>query len=240
MDVKRNVRSSCVLAALVFCGLTTSCGSSSRVVYDAPVGRLIGPRIALLPVVLQSNVDDPSQCMDFCDPENDAFTIALQVSDHLTRALHYDVVCLSYACEDIVGNPFGREDVEAWADEFAGFLADETAPFMLPPDLLAIARRLNDTFGIDGVVVIHGRADYVKHADMAHWMATLTVSMYRDLFRGNTADISVDVFDAETGERTWASRSEATHVGNQEVSVSQGAPPDYGQLLFAGLPGAPR
>ncbi len=237
-----NMRCPGAFALLGLCVLLVGCASGSKVVYEAPGASTIGPRIAMLPVVLETNIIDPANCVDYCDFTKNRYRVALAANDHLSDILDYDVACLSHACASIPGNPWEQEDLEYQATQIAAWVADHPGEHELPEELATFGRQLAAEFGVDSFVLVHGKADYIKHSDMAHWAATLTVSMYRDLFRGNAADVSIDIFSAVTGERLWSSEAELTQFGAKSPGLAEqyGFDDPYGKVLFEGLEAAHR
>lgn len=240
MHAGRSARFPGALALLGICVLLASCGSNAKIIYDSPGTTAIGPRLALLPVILDTNVSDPSVCMEACDFTKDRYALALAANDYLADVLSYDTVCLSNACASVPGNPWEQDEIEDWASRAAAWARDQDREQGLPQDLSGFVNQLAKTFDVDSVMLIHGDVDYLRVGDMAHWMATLTVSMYRDLFTGNVADVAIDIYAAETGEKLWASEAELTHYG----VILMGGHPDmaepYGPVLFEGLEDANR
>jgi hypothetical protein len=230
--------------------ILAGCGNNTDVVIEEPqtevmqlvtasngagsaVSRL--RQILLLPVVLDINPEDPKACMDVCNPLRDRAEIALGTSKHLELPLGYDVTCLDFSCRRIAGNPYSNELLSGWAAEIANWANQNPTARQLPEHLIEIVGQIQSTFGVDGLAVVHGDVRYVKDADMLHWLATLTVSMYYNLLRGNTAQLHADIFATDTGHRLWSAKTTVTQIGQVQSWPVAEAKSRYGEALFGEL-----
>lgn len=213
MAARCQARGFSALAFVAICILVEGCSSSSEILYQAPDSVVVGPRVALLPVVLESSLDDSATRVGSNDHRKYRYELAIAASDHLSDALGFEVVCLSYACARVPGNPWEQDQLEAWAAEISGWSAARDEPQALPPGLAAITRQLGTAFDVNQVILIHGTVDY-----------------QRGLQLGNTADLAVDAFLAENGDRLWASQAQLRNpFGWWPIDTS---------ILFYGFEGA--
>jgi hypothetical protein len=211
--------------------LMTGCSYDSEVKYEAPESQVLTSvetvdgqrsavsllqRIVMLPVAVDANVDDPKDCMNICDPARDRTEIALSSANHLEQRLSYEVVCLDFACRTVADNPYTREQLSEWAEAFGEWAAEEEDEHELPPHLLEIARQIESTFDADGLMVVHGRTNYVTDAAWLHWMVTLTASMYYQMMRGDTADLQADIYTTSEGTKLWSVRATVMNIGQEE------------------------
>lgn len=248
-------RSSSILVAFISAFvalLAAGCSYDSEVIRDAPESEVIasvdsvnGPgtvvsslqRIVLMPFAVEPSLDDPDKCMVPCNPTRDRTEMVLSSVDHLERRLGYDIVCLDVACRTVSDNPYTQERLKEWAKALGEWSGDNIEALQLPPSLLEVAGQLKSTFDADGIIVVHGKARYATDASMLHWLATLTVSMYYDLLRGNTAKLQADIYSTNDGTKLWSAKTTVSQIGQPE---SQAFPVGesvhrYGVAIFGAL-----
>jgi len=232
-----DARQRLVAAAFVAaCAAISACAGSSTVTYSLPELDEGIQIIAILPVVITVSPDDPANCMDVCSPERDRAEMVLEVDSYLRHQLGYETLCLDYACRRIPGNPFSDEQLEAWSQEFAAWSSGHDGAPQLPATLADISREIGSAFDADGVVLLHGEIRYVQAADMAHWMATLTFSIYYNMMRGNTAKIDAEIYSVADGRKLWASESTILNVGTRNMMQPVESSKDrYGETIFGEL-----
>jgi hypothetical protein len=215
----------------------SACAGSSTVSYSLPERGESLQKIAILPVVIAVSPEDPASCMDVCSPERDRAEMVLAVNSYLSDQLGYDTLCLDFACRRIPGSPFSDEQLKAWSKEIAAWSSDHDGAPQLPPKLEDIGKEIGGAFDADGIVLLHGEIRYVQNADLAHWAATLTFSMYFNLMRGNTAKIGAEIYSVADGRKLWASDNTILNVGtNNSMEPIKSSKDRYGETIFGELP----
>jgi hypothetical protein len=174
--------------------------------------------------------------MDSCSPERDRADIVLAADSYLRSQLGYETVCFDFACRRIPGNPFNDQQLEDWSRELVAWSSSHAGAMQLPAILADIASEIGHTFDVDGIVLLYGSIRYVQDADIAHWLATLTFSMYYNLARGNTGKIDAEIYSVEDGRKLWASKSTVLNIGNKNVMPSvETSKARYGETIFGEL-----
>ena len=232
-DVRRRV----VVAAFLAVSLAISaCAGSSKVTYEPPRSADGSQKIAILPIVIDISPADPADCMDSCSPEHDRADIVLAADSYLRSQLGYETVCFDFACRRIPDNPFSDRQLEDWSKELVAWSSGHADATQLPAQLTDVANTIGHTFDVDGIALLHGDIRYVQDADLAHWVATLTFSMYYNLARGNTAKIDAEIYSAEDGRKRWASKSTIHNIGNKNMTPPmETAKARYGEAIFGEL-----
>ena len=213
-----------------------ACAGSSKVTYEPPRSGSGLRKIAILPVVIDVSPEDPADCMDPCSPERDRAEIALATDSYLRSQLGYETVCFDFACRRIPDNPFSDQQLEDWSKELVAWSSGHADATQLPTKLVDAASVIGHAFNAGGIVLLYGDIRYVQDADLAHWMATLTFSMYYNLTRGNTGKIHAEIYSAEDGRKLWASKSTIFNIGNKNMMPPmETSKARYGETIFGEL-----
>ena len=160
----------------------------------------------------------------------------LAVDEYLRDDLGYATLCFDYACRRIPDNPFTDEQLTAWSQRLVTWARANQGAGGLPSELADVVGEIRSAFGVDGVLLVHGGIRYVQDADMAHWLATLTFSMYYNMTRGNTGKITAEIYDASSGRKLWAAASTVLNVGKRNMMAPvEGARDRYGASILGEL-----
>lgn len=225
-----------VAALFAACIGISACAGSSKVTYEAPASGVGLKTVAILPVAIAVSPDDPENCMDVCSPERDRARMVIAVDSYLRHQLGYETLCLDYACRRIPGNPFSDQQLNAWSQEFAAWSSGHDGAPQLPANLANISQEIGSALDADGIVLLHGKLRYVQNADMAHWVATLTFSVYYNLMRGDTAEINAEIYSVADGRKLWASESTILNIGaGNMVQSMESSEARYGETIFGEL-----
>lgn len=231
-------------AVLLACVSISTCTASTRTIhkdagvvpatYDpvtaaASLDRSVGllKRLALLPPALEVSPKNPRWCMDPCSPEGDRDELLSSAVAYLRQWRGYEVKRVDHACTD---EPDG--ELCALARALAAWSRKAGLRHALPGDIADRLAAAGGELGVDGVMLLQGRFDYLKWTDVWHWTATLTASAYWDLAHGSVANVQVSIFSVTEPRRVWLSRTTLNQFG---ISPTFGRAGSYGESLLAPL-----
>lgn len=199
---------------------------SARIVRS--VGKL--RRLAALPVQLGVSPENPKGCLGACGWVGLDRLIEEEAILFLRDKRGYEVVALQDAAAG--GNAgFSPEELSQYARMLATN-AREGTPDQPPDEVVTLVRRVGERTGVDGLLVIQGKATDMGLAEWGLAYASFSLTLPLSLMRMGVS-LRADVFEAKTGRNVWTSTLSSGGVPN--------ASEHYAMLLLGPIePAVPR
>jgi hypothetical protein len=179
---------------------------------ERTVGKL--RRLAVLPVSLEVEPKNPKWCLEKCAWEGLDSAIENEVVACLQDKRGYEILSLSAGWDGTgYASLFTPEEVSALTEKLAAHARDGD-PLRPPTDVADLVKKIGTRAGIDGIMVIQGKAVTLDVFDYASWFASFSLLIPFSMARAGVT-LRADVYETATGRNVWTEELSSRGVPNQ-------------------------
>ncbi|HOC59624.1 MAG TPA: hypothetical protein PKN70_06730 [Smithellaceae bacterium] len=230
-----------LILCLLFCHGCTSASVSHSVDDTTPVSftmlkgalmkRSVGKlrRLVVLPVLLDVEPRNPKWCLGKCEWEGLDKAIEEEVVACLQDKRGYEIIALSASSKE--HTPIlTSEEVSMLTDKLVAHAHDDNLQ-RSPEDIAVLLKAIGNRTGLDGIMLIHGKAVTLNAFDYVAWYATFSLFIPVSILRVGVT-LKADIYETSTGRNVWTGEltgggvpNQAEHYGMKLCDVIESAIP---------------
>jgi len=214
-----------LILCLLFCHCCTSTSVSRSVEDTTPVSftilkgtlmkRSVGKlrRLAVLPVLLEVEPKNPKWCLGKCEWEGLDKAIEEEVVSCLQDKRGYEIISVSDDSKEHAPI-LTPEEVSALTDKLAAHAQDGNLQ-RSPEDVSVLLKTIGNRTGLDGIMLIHGKAITLNAFDYVAWYATFSLFIPVSMLRVGVS-LKSDVYETAIGRKVWTGELTGRGMPNRD------------------------
>lgn len=180
---------------------------------ERSVGKL--RRLAVFPLALEVGPENPKWCLERCAWEGLDSAIEKEVVTCLQDKRGYEIVSLAAGSGGTGPAPvFRPEEVSALTERLAAHARDGD-PLRPPAEVAELVKRIGMRAGVDGIMVIQGKAVTLNVIDYLSWFASFSLLIPVSMARIGV-NLRADVYETATGRNVWTGELSSGGVPHRE------------------------